>query len=117
MTHLKESSTILWFTRYRGLASALETAQSIACLNANQIRTTETESPYWKQLGCSDVSFIENFDGSETIWIAADSSIDATGWVLKTALTCVLRIRGTGPEDLLGTVTIVPEAILSEVEL
>jgi len=43
--------------------------------------------------------------------------IDATVWAFTTALAGVLRTCRTGPEDLLVTVAIVPEAELCAVEL
>jgi len=42
--------------------------------------------------------------------------IDATVWAFPTALAGVLGICGTGPEDLLVTVAIVPEAVLNAVD-
>jgi len=117
MAHLEESTTILRFTRDWGLSRTFETTQSVTRLHANQISTAETESYYWEQLGCSDVSFIEDLNRSQTVWVAADSRIDATVRIIETTLTSVLRIRWTGPEDLLGAVSIVPEAVLGAVEL
>ena len=117
MAHLEEGATIFRFTGYGGLSRTFETTQSVTRPNPSQTGTSETESRYREKLSRSDVSFIGYLDGSQAVWIAADSRVDATVRVLETALAGVLRIRGTGPKYLFSTVTIVPEPVLGEVEL
>jgi len=117
MAHLEESTAILRFAWDWGLTGALEAPQSVTRPNPSQASTPKTESRYWKQLQCSDVPFIEDLDGRQAVWIAAYSRIDTPIWVLETTLAGVLRIRRTGPKYLLGTVTIVPETELGQVEL
>ncbi len=67
MAHLEESSTILRFTRNLSLSCALETTQSVARFDANQIRTSKTKSCNWEQLSGSDVSLIEDLDGRQAV--------------------------------------------------
>jgi len=47
MTHLKECSTILRFTRDWGLTGTLETTQSVTRTDPSQTSTPETKSRYW----------------------------------------------------------------------
>jgi len=114
---LKESTAILRFTGDWGLTGALETTQSVTSLNPSQTSTPKTEPRYRQKLSCSDVTFIKDLNGSEAVRIAVECRVDTTIWVLKAALASVLRIHRTNPEDLLSAVAVVPESVLSAVEL
>ena len=99
------------------MSGAVEATQRVARFYSCQIRPTKTEPRYREKLACSDVTFIKDLNGSQAVRIAIKCRVDTAVWALKTALAGVLRIRGTGPENLLCAVAVVPEPVLSAVEL